>query len=111
MFYVGVRKDLSNFPVLAGVLMVGSLSAGGTVSAADNPFVSTRLAQGYMVAQAGAGGDAVGKSAEGKCGGKNEKEVVCGIYIAGSGHKDDSKVTDGKCGGHKAVEALCGGAR
>lgn len=107
----GIRKVSPNIPALVGVFMVGSLSAGGTVNAADNPFASTRLAQGYMLAQAGAGGDAADKSAEGKCGGKNEKEAVCGIYVVGSGHEDDSKVTDGKCGGHKAVEALCGGAR
>jgi uncharacterized low-complexity protein len=105
------KKVSANFPAVVGVFMVGSLSAGGTVSAADNPFASTRFAQGYMLAEAGAGSDVDDKNAEAKCGGKNDKEAVCGIYVVGSGHKDESKVTDGKCGGHKAVEALCGGAR
>jgi len=106
------KKVSTNFPALLGVFMVSSLSAAGSVGATDNPFVSTRLAGGYMLAEADATADANSdKAAEGKCGGKSEKEAVCGMYVVGSAHEDESKVKDGKCGGHKAAEGLCGGAR
>ena len=105
------KKVTANFPALLGVFMVGSLSSAGSAGAAD-PFVSTRLAGGYMLTQTDETTDAdSNKAAEGKCGGKSEKEAVCGMYVIGSSHEDESKVKDGKCAGHKAAEGLCGGAR
>lgn len=106
------KKVSANFPALLGVFMVGSLSSPGSAGARDNPFLSTRLAGGYMLTQSDETTDDSGKNAaEGKCGGKSEKEAVCGMYVIGSSHEDESKVKDGKCGGHKAAEGLCGGAR
>ncbi len=107
-----LKKTSPTLSLAAGMLVVGALSPGGDTLAAENPFSSSRLPGGYMIAADDMMKGKEGKCGEGKCGGaKDEKEAVCGIYSVGSAHKDDSKVKDGKCGGHKVVEALCGGDR
>ena len=106
-----LKKACSTLPVVIGAFAVGALAPAGSINANENPFASSQLAGGYMIAAEDTGKDKEGKCGEGKCGGKGEKEAVCGIYNIGSAHKDDSKVKDGKCGGHKVVEALCGGDR
>ena len=68
-------------PTLIGAFVVGSLSAAAGVGAAENPFVSTPLAHGYMLSQS----DATSQ--------------------------DKGGDSEGKCGGHKTVEGSCGGAR
>ena len=98
-------------PVVIGAFVVGTLAPAGTINATENPFTSSQLPGGYMMAAEDMAKDKQGKCGEGKCGSKSEKEAVCGIYNIGSAHKDDSRVKDGKCGGHKVVEALCGGDR
>ena len=105
------NKAYPVIPMVIGAFAVGSLSPVSRIDAAENPFASAQLAGGYMIATEDTAKDKEAKCGEGKCGGKSDKEAVCGIYTIGSTHKDDSKVKDGKCGGHKAVEALCGGDR
>ena len=101
------KKAYPAIPVVIGAFIMGSLAPASSIDATENPFTSTQLADGYMLAA-----EDTAKDQEGKCGGsKAEKEAVCGIYNVGSAHKDESKVKDGKCGGHKVVEALCGGDR
>jgi len=106
-----LKNAYPTLPVVIGAFVVGALAPAGSINATENPFASTRLPVGYMMAA----GDTVkgkeGKCGEGKCGGKSDKEAVCGMYTIGSVHKDDARVKDGKCGGHKVVEALCGGDR
>jgi uncharacterized low-complexity protein len=106
------KKAYPAIPVVIGAFIMGSLAPASSIDATENPFTSTQLADGYMLAAEDAAKGKEGKCGEGKCGGsKGEKEAVCGIYNVGSAHKDESKVKDGKCGGHKVVEALCGGDR
>jgi uncharacterized low-complexity protein len=104
-------KPKHSTPLALGFCVVGSLLPVTPVNAQHNPFVSTALSGGYMLAEQDVTPSGDGKCGEGKCGGKNAQEAVCGIYQVGSGHKDESKVKDGKCGGHKVVESLCGGDR
>ncbi|GMQ89398.1 MAG: hypothetical protein BMS9Abin09_0878 [Gammaproteobacteria bacterium] len=106
-----LRKVYPALPVVISAFVVGVLAPAASINAAENPFASVQLAGGYMMAAEDAAKGKEGKSNEGKCGGKSEKEAVCGMYKIGSAHEDDSKVKDGKCGGHKMVEALCGGDR
>lgn len=106
------RSKKPNVSLAIGTFLVGSLTVMPAVNAGQNPFSSTVLESGYMVAgEHGESKKKEGTCGEGKCGGKTETEAVCGIYQIGSQHNDDSKVVDGKCGGHKAVEALCGSDR
>ena len=63
-----------------GTAFVAAVAASG-VNAAENPFASAELNQGYKVAA-----HHEGKCGEGKCGAKSEKEGKCG---------------EGKCGGKK----------
>ncbi len=105
------KNSYQSLPVLLGAFVVGSLSSSSDSGAVDNPFNSTPLPAGYMLAAEDKAQDKEGKCGEGKCGGKADSEAVCGIYTIGSAHKDDSQVKDGKCGGHKLVESLCGGER
>ena len=98
-------------PFVISAFVVGVLAPTASINAVENPFTSVQLTGGYMMVAEETTNGKEGKSSEGKCGGKTEKEAVCGIYKIGSTHKDDSKVKDGKCGGHKVVEALCGGDR
>jgi uncharacterized low-complexity protein len=106
-----LKKPYPALPVVIGAFVVGTLAPAGSINATVNPFASSQLPGGYMVAAEDMKKDKEGKCGEGKCGSKSEKEAVCGIYTIGSTHKDDSKIKDGKCGGHKVVEALCGGDR
>ena len=69
--------------------------------AAGNPFSANTLESGYQLAQADS------KSAEGKCGAKDEGKKAEGKC----GAKDDSKKAEGKCGAKddsKKVEGKCG---
>ena len=106
-----LKKACPTLPVVISAFVVGTLAPASSINATENPFTSTRLAGGYMMAAEDTAKDREGMRGEGKCGGKSDKEAVCGIYTIGSAHKDDAKVKDGKCGGHKVVEALCGGDR
>jgi uncharacterized low-complexity protein len=107
-----LKKPVHTVSLSISAFLVGALSPLAAVDSAENPFRSTDIANGYMLAeQAGGNQSGEAKCGEGKCGGKSDKEAVCGMYQVGSPHQDDSKVKDGKCGGHKAVEALCGGDR
>ena len=105
------KKASPTLSVVIGAFVVGALAPAGSVSANENPFVSTLLPGSYIAVAEDMEKGKEGKCGEGKKGDKSEKEAVCGIYTVGSAHKDDSRVKDGKCGGHKVVEALCGGDR
>jgi uncharacterized low-complexity protein len=76
-------------PVAAavGVAFASSLAASTTAVAADNPFETADLENGYMLAGEKKGEE--GKCGEGKCGG--------------------DKAAEGSCGGEKAEEGKCGG--
>ncbi|HED18601.1 MAG TPA: low-complexity protein [Gammaproteobacteria bacterium] len=106
-----LKKAYPALPIVISAFAVAALAPTGSTNAAENPFVSVQLAGGYMMAAEDTTTGAEDKSSEGKCGGKSEKEAVCGMYKIGSAHEDESKVKDGKCGGHKVVEASCGGGR
>ena len=105
------KNAYQTLPALLGAFVVGTLSPSADSGAVENPFSSTPIPGGYMLAAEENAQAKEGKCGEGKCGGKADSEAVCGIYTIGSAHQDDAKVKDGKCGGHKVVEALCGGDR
>lgn len=98
-------------PLAATVSAAFIATAMGTsAQAAENPFATTELNQGYQLAdkhkegKCGEGKD--GKKGEGKCGeGKKDKEGKKGEGKCGEGKKDrDGKKGEGKCG-----EGKCGG--
>jgi uncharacterized low-complexity protein len=103
------NKTMIVKPVAAavGVAFVSSLAVSSTVAADDNPFETTDLDNGYMMA----GGD---KGEEGKCGGdKGEEgkgeEGKCGEGKCGGDKGEEGKGEEGKCGGDKGEEGKCGG--
>ena len=73
-----------------GTAFVTAVSAAG-VNAAENPFASAELNQGYKVAA----------HHEGKCGAKSEKEGKCGEGKCGAKSEKEGKCGEGKCGGKK----------
>ncbi len=81
----------------AGVAFVSSLAFSSTAVADDNPFASTDLDTGYMMA--GGDKDEEGKCGEAKCGGDRGEEA--------SGDQDNGE--EGSCGGDKGEEGSCGG--
>ena len=93
-----------------GTAFVTAVSAAG-VNAAENPFASAELNQGYKVAahhegkcgegKCGAKADEEGKCGEGKCGAKSEKEGKCGEGKCGAKSEKEGKCGEGKCGGKK----------
>ncbi len=92
-------------PLAATVSAAFIATAMGTsAQAAENPFATTELNQGYQLADK----HKEGKCGEGKCGeGKAEKkgEGKCGEGKCGEGKKDkEDKKGEGKCG-----EGKCGG--
>ena len=92
-------------PLAATVSAAFIATAMGTsAQAAENPFATTELNQGYQLADK----HKEGKCGEGKCGeGKDAKkgEGKCGEGKCGEGKKDrDGKKGEGKCG-----EGKCGG--
>ncbi len=89
------NKTMIVKPIAAavGIAFISSLAFSNTALAADNPFTSTDLNNGYMMA----GGEKheEGKGEEGKCG-----EGKCGGDKAEM--KEKMMGEDGKCGGDKA---------
>ncbi len=104
------NKTMIVKPIAAavGIAFISSLAISNTALAADNPFASTDLNNGYMMA----GGEKheEGKGEEGKCG-----EGKCGGDKAEM--KEKMMGEDGKCGGDKTEmkekmmgeEGKCGG--
>ena len=78
-----------------GTAFVTAVSAAG-VNAAENPFASAELNQGYKVTA-----HHEGKCGEGKCGAKSEKEGKCGEGKCGAKSEKEGKCGEGKCGGKK----------
>jgi uncharacterized low-complexity protein len=97
-------------PVAAvvGVAFVSSLAVSSTVIADDNPFASTDLDNGYMMAGGDKGKE--GKCGEGKCGG--DKGEMKGEEGSCGGDKGNMKGEEGSCGGDKGEmkgeEGKCG---
>lgn len=93
-------------PLAATVSAAFIATAMGTsAQAAENPFATTELNQGYQLASK----HKEGKCGEGKCGGEGKdgksSEGKCGEGKCGEGSKDmDDKKGEGKCG-----EGKCGG--
>jgi len=98
---------------LSAAMLLGAASA--TVTAAENPFSSQVMTQGYQVAEkhaegkcgegkCGAKSESEGKCGEGKCGAKSESEGKCGEGKCGAKSESDGKAGEGKCG-----EGKCGG--
>ncbi len=88
-----------------GTAFVTAVSAAG-VNAAENPFASAELNQGYKVAAHHEGKCGEGKCGakadeEGKCGAKSEKEGKCGEGKCGAKSEKEGKCGEGKCGGKK----------
>jgi uncharacterized low-complexity protein len=90
-----LNKTLNPIAVALGTTFAISLSTSPVINAAENPFATTQLSNGYMVAENDSG---EGKCGEGKCGDKKETEGKCG----------DKKETEGKCGDKKETEGKCG---
>ena len=93
---------------ILGTAFVTAMSVG-SVSAAENPFASAELAQGYQLAahgegKCGAKSESEGKCGEGKCGAKSESEGKCGEGKCGAKSESKTKHSEGKCG-----EGKCGG--
>ncbi|MEX2524263.1 MAG: hypothetical protein WD750_04835 [Gammaproteobacteria bacterium] len=94
------NNRLKPVSAILGTTFVVSLSASPLANAAENPFNTTELSGGYMVADA----HGEGKCGEGKCGEK-EGEGKCGEK-KGEG-KCGEKEGEGKCG-EKKGEGKCG---
>jgi uncharacterized low-complexity protein len=94
-------KSLLTKPVAAavGVAFVSSLVVSTTASADTNPFDSSDLDSGYMLA--GEGND---KAEEGKCG----EEGSCGESKGEEGSCGEGKGEEGSCGEGKGEEGSCG---
>lgn len=97
-------KSLKPLSASVGVALVASVMSSTTVNAAENPFATSELSTGYMVAaHHEEGGKAMGegKCGEGKCGDKKAKhEGSCG---------GDKAMGEGKCGEGKSMrEGSCG---
>jgi uncharacterized low-complexity protein len=113
------EKNIITKPVAAavGVAFVSSLAASTTAVAADNPFETADLDQGYMLAdghkgeegKCGEGKCGGEKAEEGKCGGEKAEEGKCGEGKCGGEKAEEGKCGEGKCGGEKAEEGKCGG--
>ena len=79
------KKSITTLSIAAGTAFVASLAMGSVANAAEgaNPFAMNELSGGYM------------QLAEGKCGGKMEKEGKCGDSKK---MKKEGKCGEGKCG-------------
>ena len=84
---------------VGAAFIASALSA--PVNAAENPFASADLGQGYQVA-----GDMEGKCGEAKCGAEKKGEGKCGADKKGEG-----KCGEAKCGADKKGEGKCGEAK
>lgn len=97
-----MSKIKSIKPIAAGLgaVALASTFATTTVQADANPFATTELSSGYMLAGGHEGKCGEGKCGEGKCGGdKSKDEGKCG----------EGKCGEGKCGGDKSEgEGKCG---
>ena len=103
-----MKDSKRTMTAILGTAFVTALSAG-SVSAAENPFASAELAQGYQLAAHGEGKCGEGKcgaksDSEGKCGAKSESEGKCGEGKCGAKSESKAKHSEGKCG-----EGKCGG--
>ncbi|MEC8444074.1 MAG: hypothetical protein VXZ05_07695 [Pseudomonadota bacterium] len=85
-----------------GTAFVTALAAG-SAQAAENPFASAELKQGYKVAM-----HHEGKCGEGKCGAKSEGEGKCGEGKCGAKSEGEGKCGEGKCGAKSEGEGKCG---
>jgi uncharacterized low-complexity protein len=103
------NKTMIVKPVAAavGVAFVSSLAVSSTAVADDNPFASTDLDNGYMMAGGDKGEE--GKCGEGKCGGDKGEEGSCGGDKGEEGSCGGDKGEEGSCGGDKGEEGSCGG--
>jgi uncharacterized low-complexity protein len=98
------KKSILN-PLTAsiGAAVLASALSAGSIQASENPFASSELGNGFMLA---------GKDHEGKCGenkkgheGKKDKEGKCGEGKCGEGKKDkEGKCGEGKCGETKELD-------
>jgi uncharacterized low-complexity protein len=80
------RTQQTALTLALGTAIAATLAAA-PVTAAENPFVSQAMSQGYMVASADSKAKE-GKCGEGKCGGAKAKAK-------------EGKCGEGKCGGKK----------
>lgn len=78
-----MKESNKTMSAILGTAFVSVLSVGAA-NAAENPFASTELNQGYKLAE----------HHEGKCGAKSESEGKCGAKSESEG-----KCGEGKCGG------------
>jgi uncharacterized low-complexity protein len=103
-------KSILKKPVAAavGVAFVSSLVASTTASADENPFDSSDLDTGYMLAGEGHDKDKEGKCGEGKCGGEKGEEGACGEGKGEEGACGEGKGEEGACGEGKGEEGACG---
>lgn len=96
------KKNIINPVTLSiGAAVMASALSISPLQASENPFATTDLQNGFMIA----GKDAEGKCGEGKCGeGKSEDkgkaEGKCGEGKCGEGKGEaEGKCGEGKCGG------------
>jgi uncharacterized low-complexity protein len=82
-----LKKAYPVLTVVIGAFVVGALAPAGSINATENPFASIQLPGGYMMAAEDTAKGKEGKCGEGKCGGKSDKEAVCGMYTIGSGQR------------------------
>jgi len=104
-----VNKIMIVKPLAAavGVAFVASLAFSSVAVADDNPFASTDLDSGYMMAGGDKGEE--GKCGEGKCGGDTGEEGSCGGDTGEEGSCGGDTGEEGSCGGDTGEEGSCGG--
>jgi len=87
-----------------GAAFVTAMAQVPATQAAENPFATTELQNGYKLAA-----HHEGKCGEGKCGGDKKSEGKCGEGKCGGDKKSEGKCGEGKCGGgDKHSEGKCG---
>lgn len=103
------KRFLNPLTISVSAAMLASTLSVGSLHAAENPFATTELNSGFMLAskdgegKCGEGKSAESKDAEGKCGESKSDEGKCGEGKCGA-DKTKKKDMEGKCG-----EGKCGG--
>ena len=96
-----MKKTIKPLAATMGAAFVVAMSQAPMAQAAENPFATTELQNGYKVAA-----QHEGKCGEGKCG-----EGKCGENMKDRAEKKAAKAKkamEGKCGEGKCGEGKCG---
>ncbi len=102
------KRFLNPLTISVSAAMLASTLSVGSLHAAENPFATTELNSGFMLASK----DGEGKCGEGKCGEGKSAESKDAEGKCGESKSDEGKCGEGKCGADKTkkkdMEGKCG---